>query len=45
MRILHIISALDPAAGGPAEVVRVLMEYGPEGCEQEVVAGRCAKPI
>ena len=37
MRILHVISALDPAAGGPAEVVRVLMEYGPEGCDQEVV--------
>ena len=37
MRILHVISSLDPAAGGVAEVVRLLLEYGPEGYAQEVV--------
>jgi glycosyltransferase involved in cell wall biosynthesis len=36
MRILHIITTLDPATGGPAEIVRVLLNYGPEGCAQEV---------
>ena len=37
MRILHVISSLDPAGGGVAEVVRLLLNYGPEECEQEVV--------
>jgi glycosyltransferase involved in cell wall biosynthesis len=37
MRILHIIPTLDPATGGPAEVVRALLDYGPEGYAQEVV--------
>ena len=37
MRILHVISSLDPAAGGVAEVVRLLLRYGPEGYAQEVV--------
>ena len=37
MRILHVITSLDPATGGPAEVVRVLIEYGPPGSLQEVV--------
>jgi glycosyltransferase involved in cell wall biosynthesis len=36
MRILHIISTLDPATGGPAEIVRVLLKYGPEDSSQEV---------
>ncbi len=38
MRILHVISSLDPAAGGTSEVVRMLLHYGPEGYAQEVVA-------
>jgi glycosyltransferase involved in cell wall biosynthesis len=37
MRILHVIPTLDPASGGPMEVVRVLLSYGPEGYAQEVV--------
>ena len=37
MRILHVIPSLDPATGGPTEVVRVLLNYGPEDYEQEVV--------
>ena len=37
MRLLHVISTLDPAAGGVAEVVRLLLQYGPEGYAQEVV--------
>ena len=37
MRLLHVISTLDPAAGGVAEVVRLLLRYGPEGYAQEVV--------
>jgi glycosyltransferase involved in cell wall biosynthesis len=38
MRILHVISSLDPQFGGTTEVVRVLLNYGPEEYEQEVVA-------
>lgn len=37
MRILHIISTLNPDAGGPAESVRVLIQYGPTNCDGEVV--------
>src|SRR5579884_3774065 len=37
MRILHVIGTLDPAAGGPSEVVRLLIQYGPEDLEAEVV--------
>ena len=37
MRILHMISSLDPATGGPAAAVRSLMRYGPEGYSQEAV--------
>ena len=37
MRILHVISSLDPAFGGPTEVVRLLLNYGPENYTQEVV--------
>jgi glycosyltransferase involved in cell wall biosynthesis len=38
MRILHVISLLDPAMGGPTEVVRVLLTHGPADYEQEVVS-------
>jgi glycosyltransferase involved in cell wall biosynthesis len=37
MRILHIISRMDPAGGGPQEVVRLLLRYAPAGYAQEVV--------
>lgn len=37
MHILHIISRMDPAGGGPQEVVRMLMRYAPEGYTNEVV--------
>jgi glycosyltransferase involved in cell wall biosynthesis len=37
MRILHVIPSLDPATGGPTEVVRVLLNYGPRNYAQEVV--------
>jgi|ERR1017187_622103 glycosyltransferase involved in cell wall biosynthesis len=37
MRILHVIGTLDPEAGGPSEVVRVLIEYAPEHYSSEVV--------
>ena len=37
MRILHVITTLDPATGGVAEIVRVLLNYGPEDASQEVV--------
>jgi glycosyltransferase involved in cell wall biosynthesis len=37
MRILHVIPTMDPATGGPTEVVRVLLNHGPEDYTQEVV--------
>jgi glycosyltransferase involved in cell wall biosynthesis len=37
MRILHIISRMDPVGGGPQEVVRLLLRHAPEGYDQEVV--------
>lgn len=37
MRILHIISSLDPVTGGPAALVRFLLSHGPDGYVQEVV--------
>ena len=36
MRILHVVSSLDPATGGPAEIIRVLLKYGPPDASQEV---------
>jgi glycosyltransferase involved in cell wall biosynthesis len=36
MRILHIISSLDPQFGGTSTAVRVLLDHGPEGYAQEV---------
>jgi len=35
--ILHIITTLNPAAGGPAESVRGLLQYSPPGFRSEVV--------
>ncbi len=37
MRILHIISTLDPAAGGPSEGVRLLLTFEKEGYSGEVI--------
>ena len=37
MRILHVIGTVNPAAGGPTEVVRVLAQFRPQGSEAEVV--------
>jgi glycosyltransferase involved in cell wall biosynthesis len=36
-RILHVIDSMDPAKGGPSEVVRALFEFAPEGYTGEVV--------
>ena len=36
MRILHVIPSLDPATGGPVEVVRTLLNYGPADDSQEI---------
>jgi glycosyltransferase involved in cell wall biosynthesis len=37
MKILHIISTIDPASGGPSESVRLLLGYGVIGYTGEVV--------
>jgi glycosyltransferase involved in cell wall biosynthesis len=37
MRILHIVGSIDPAAGGPTEAVRMLIEHAPPGYTSEVV--------
>jgi len=38
MRILHVIATIDPAAGGPTEVVRVLIEQRPPQSSAEVLS-------
>jgi len=35
-RILHLIGTVDPAAGGPTEVIRMLARHAPPGVECEV---------
>ena len=37
MHILHIIGTIDPAAGGPSESVRALLNFGPPGYTGEVL--------
>jgi glycosyltransferase involved in cell wall biosynthesis len=37
MRILHIVGTISPAAGGPTEVVRMLVRYAPPGYTAELV--------
>jgi glycosyltransferase involved in cell wall biosynthesis len=37
MRILHIVGSISPAAGGPTEVIRMLVHYAPPGYENEAV--------
>jgi len=37
MRILHVVSSLDPRYGGTAAAVWAMVRYGPEGYENEVV--------
>ncbi len=36
MRILHIVGSIDPAAGGPTEVIRMLIRYAPPGYTAEL---------
>ena len=37
MRILHIVGSIDPAAGGPTEAIRMLVQHAPEGFSAELV--------
>jgi glycosyltransferase involved in cell wall biosynthesis len=37
MRILHIVGTISPAAGGPTEVIRMLVRYAPSGHIAELV--------
>jgi glycosyltransferase involved in cell wall biosynthesis len=37
MRILHIVGTISPAAGGPTEVIKMLVRYAPAGFENELV--------
>ena len=37
MRILHIVGSISPAAGGPTEAIRMLIEHAPTGYASEVV--------
>jgi glycosyltransferase involved in cell wall biosynthesis len=37
MRILHIVGTISPAAGGPTEVIKMLVRYAPAGVENELV--------
>jgi glycosyltransferase involved in cell wall biosynthesis len=37
MRMLHVVSSLDPKYGGTAEAVRGMLHYSPEGYQNEVV--------
>lgn len=36
MRILHIVGTVSPAAGGPTEVIRMLIRYAPPGYSSEL---------
>ena len=36
MRILHIVGTVSPAAGGPTEVIRMLVRYAPPGYSSEL---------
>lgn len=42
MRLLHIIGTMDPASGGPAEAVRMMLEFAPPGLASEVAS--CDSP-
>jgi glycosyltransferase involved in cell wall biosynthesis len=37
MRILHIVGTISPAAGGPTEVIKMLVRYAPAGYENELI--------
>ena len=37
MRVLHIVGSIDPAAGGPTEAIRMLIQHAPEGYTAELV--------
>jgi len=36
MRILHIVTGMDPEGGGPQEAVRMLLVYSPAGVDNEI---------
>lgn len=36
MRILHIVTTMNPEGGGPQEAVRMLLRYSPAGYENEI---------
>ncbi len=36
MRVLHIVGSINPAAGGPTEAIRMIVQYRPSGHEAEV---------
>ncbi len=36
MRVLHIVGSINPAAGGPTEAIRMIIQYRPPGYEAEV---------
>ena len=36
MRVLHIVGSIDPAAGGPTEAIRMIIQFRPPGHEAEV---------
>lgn len=37
MRILHLVSSINPSSGGPTEAIRMLVEHAPMGFSAEVV--------
>ena len=37
MRILHIVSSISPASGGPTEAIRMLVHHAPTGYTAEIV--------
>ena len=37
MKVLHIVGSIDPAAGGPTEAIRMLVQYAPPGYSAELV--------
>lgn len=37
MKILHLVSSVSPASGGPTEAIRMLVQYAPPGYTAEIV--------
>lgn len=38
MRVLHLVTTIDPKAGGVSEAIRSLLEYGPPEYQQEIAS-------